>query len=296
MSIRLLIVDDHRVFCEGLEAVLSAEPGMEPLEPVSDPYRVIDIATAAKPDAVIMDVRLGRVSGIDLTAQLVTLPSAPLVVVLTAYPDAATAISAIRAGAVGFVAKYAAAEHVVAAVRAAVLGGTWLPAGLLHNMLAEVPDPPETPCRRLFDQLTAREQEVLALMVNGFDRQCIAGKLCQSPNTVRTHIHNVTAKLGCHSALEAVAVALRAGLRPELRQARVPARPGGTAARPCAAVCPDRSAGSGGAGSPGQRPVSGVARNARSEPRGRRPLRGHAAMPASACRRSGRVRSALAGH
>ncbi len=218
MSIRLLIVDDHRVFGEGLEAVLGAEPGLEPLTPVSDPYQVVDIAIARKPDAVIMDVRLGRVSGIDLTAQLVTLPSAPLVVVLTAYPDAATAISAIRAGAVGFVAKYTAAEHVVAAVRAVVLGGTWLPAGLLHRVLAAAPDPPEARGRQLFDQLTAREQEVLVLMVNGLDRQCIAGRLCQSPNTVRTHIRNVTSKLGCHSALEAVAVALRAGLRPELRR------------------------------------------------------------------------------
>jgi DNA-binding NarL/FixJ family response regulator len=220
MSIKLLIVDDHSVFGEGLEALLGAEPGLEPLAPVSDPYRVIDVAIARKPDAVIMDVRLGSVSGIDLTAELTTLPTAPFVVVLTAYPDAATAISAIRAGAVGFVAKSAAAEHVVAAVRTAVLGGIWLPAGMLNRVLAAVPDPPDGARQQLFEQLTLREQEVLAMMVNGLDRNCIAGRLCQSPNTVRTHIRNVTTKLGCHSALEAVAVALRVGLRPQLRRPR----------------------------------------------------------------------------
>jgi len=68
---------------------------------------------------------------------------------------------------------------------------------------------------RLVDQLTAREQQVLGLMVSGLDRAGIATKLHQSPNTVRTHIRNVIVKLDCHSAIEAVAVGLRAGLRPE---------------------------------------------------------------------------------
>lgn len=214
MPIRLLIVDDHRVFGQGLEAVFGAEPDFEP-SAISYPDQVISVVTARRPDVVIMDVRLGEVSGIDLTRQLMTMPAPPAVVVLTAYADVATVISAVQAGAVGFVAKDASVEQLVSAVRAALLGGSWLPAGLLGRLLADYPGPADAPQQKLIQQLTRREREVLGLMVSGLDRSGIAARLCQSPNTVRTHIRNVTVKLGCHSALEVVAVALRAGLRPE---------------------------------------------------------------------------------
>ena len=164
------------------------------------------------PDAVVMDVRLGEASGIELTRKLTVLPSPPAVVVLTAYADMAAAMEAVRAGAAGFLPKNASVEQVISAVRAAVLGGTWLPYELLTKLVAEHRDHHG---RQPIGQLTAREHQVLRLMVSGLDRNSIAKKLHQSPNTVRTHIRNVTVKLDCHSAIEAVAVALRAGLRPE---------------------------------------------------------------------------------
>ncbi len=214
MSVRLLIVDDHRVFVQGLEAVLGAEPDFEP-EAISQPGHVLGVAAARPPDVVIMDVRLGKVSGIDLTRQLMTLAAPPAVVMLTAYSDVSTVISAVRAGAVGFVSKDASVEQLVSAVRSALVGGSWLPAALLARVLRAHPGPAQAPQLKLIAQLTAREREVLSLMVSGLDRAGIADRLCQSPNTVRTHIRNVTVKLGCHSALEAVAMALKAGLRPE---------------------------------------------------------------------------------
>jgi DNA-binding NarL/FixJ family response regulator len=212
--IRVLLVDDHRVFAQGLEAVLSARPEFEPTA-ISSPRQAVSFAAVERPDAVIMDIRLGELSGIELTRELAALPSPPAVVVLTAYPDIATAVEAVRAGAVGFLGKSASIEQVVCAVRASVLGGSWLPAGLLGKLLASHPSPQQEPHRQLMAQLTAREYEILELMVSGQDRNGIASRLHQSPNTVRTHIRNVTVKLGCHSALEAVAVALRAGMRPE---------------------------------------------------------------------------------
>ena len=214
MPVSLLIVDDHRVFGQGLEAVFGAQPDFEPTA-VSSPDQVIGVATARRPDVVIMDIRLGDVSGIDLTRQLMTMPAPPAVVVLTAYADVATVISAFQAGAVGFVAKNGSVEQLVSAVRAVLLGGSWLPAELLSGLLAAYPGPVELPEQKLIQQLTVREREVLGLMVSGLDRNGIASRLHQSPNTVRTHVRNVTVKLGCHSALEAVATALKAGLRPE---------------------------------------------------------------------------------
>lgn len=211
MRSKLLIVDDHRVFCQGLEAVFRAEPDFEPLT-ASNPARALGVVVSWQPDVVIMDLRLGEVSGVDLTREMTALPSPPVVVVLTAYADPAVALDAVRAGAVGFVPKNASVDQVIGAVRAAVLGGSWVPHELLAKLVAEHKDPVGTP--QLITQLTAREQQVLSLMVSGLDRNGIAEKLNQSPNTVRTHIRNVIVKLDCHSAIEAVAVGLRAGLRP----------------------------------------------------------------------------------
>ncbi len=228
--VKVLIVDDHRVFAEGLEAVFRAEPDFEPLAAVSDPNQVVGVVAASQPDAVIMDVQLGEVSGLDLTALLAALPTPPRVVVLTAYSDTATAIGAVRAGAVGFVSKEGPAEHIVTAVRSAVLGGTWFPAGLLALVLAAAESPVGEPAAQLFTQLTDREREVLKLMVSGLDRKAIATRLNRSPDTVKTHIRNIAAKLGTRSTAEAVAVALSAGLRPELL------------GRMCRGLCPNASA------------------------------------------------------
>ena len=212
MSANLVIVDDHRVFCQGLEAVFAAEPDFEPMA-ISHSDQVIPAVKACMPDAVVMDVRIGRANGIDLTRRLTAMPSPPAVVVLTAYADAATAIETIRAGAAGFLPKSASVQEVICAVRAARLGGSWLNAQLLRKLLADCPGSARS--RQPIGQLTAREHQVLCLMVSGLDRNAIANQLHQSPNTVRTHIRNVTVKLGCHSAIEAVAAGLRAGLRPE---------------------------------------------------------------------------------
>lgn len=213
MRTKLLIVDDHLVFSQGLEAIFAGEPDFDPML-VTDPEQAPAVVTARKPDAVLMDVRLGNVSGIELTRRLTLLPSPPAIIVLTAYADIATAVEAIRAGAVGFVAKSAPVEQVMSAVRAVALGGIWLPAGLLAKLVADFRIPADEG-QQLIGQLTGREQQVLSLMVSGMDRNRIALQLHQSPNTVRTYIRNITAKLGCHSAVEVVAVGLRAGLRPQ---------------------------------------------------------------------------------
>jgi DNA-binding NarL/FixJ family response regulator len=212
MRSKLLIIDDHRVFGQGLGAVFRAEPDFDPLT-VSNPAQGVGVVVSWQPDVVIMDLRLGEVSGIDLIREMTALPLPPAIVVLTGYADIAAALEAVRSGAVGFVSKNASVEQVIGAVRAAVQGGSWLPRELLTKLVAEHPNPAGAP--QLIAQLTAREQQVLSLMVNGLDRNGIAEKLNQSPNTVRTHIRNVIVKLDCHSAVEAVAVGLRAGLRPQ---------------------------------------------------------------------------------
>src|SRR6185437_13562861 len=213
MRTKLLIVVDYRVFSQGLEAVFAGEPDFNPMV-VTNPEEALDVVAARKPDAALMDARLGNMSGIDLTRRLTMLPGPPAVILLTTYADIATTVEAIRAGVVGFVAKSASVEQVITAVRAVALGGIWLPAGLLGKLLADFRAPADEG-QQLIRQLTPREQQVLSLMVSGMDRNGIASQLRQSPNTVRTYIRNMAVKLGCHSAIELVAVGLRAGLRPQ---------------------------------------------------------------------------------
>ncbi|MGH3263581.1 MAG: response regulator, partial [Trebonia sp.] len=144
MRSKLLIVDDHRVFCQGLEGVFRAEPDFEPLS-VSNPVHALGVVASWQPDVVIMDVRLGEVSGVDLTRQMSALPFPPVIVMLTAYADVAVAVEAVHAGAVGFVPKSASVDQVIGAVRAAVLGGSWLPHELLTKLVSEHRDPVGAP-------------------------------------------------------------------------------------------------------------------------------------------------------
>jgi len=213
--IRLLIVDDHRVFAEGLESVFRSDPDFEPLPAVTDPDQVAEAVSVTRPDAVIMDVQLGEASGIELTAKITAEVDPPKVVVLTGYSDAATAIGAIQAGALGFVSKEGPAEHIVTAVRAAVLGGTWFPADVLGMVLSGLQGPLGEPMSQPLSQLTESEREVLKLMVSGLDRKGIAARLFRSPDTVKSHTRNIAAKLGTQTSAETVAIALNAGVRPE---------------------------------------------------------------------------------
>ena len=95
MRTKLLIIDEYRVFCQGLEALFASEPDFDPMV-AANPEQALAVATARKPDAVLMDIRLERVSGIDLTRRLTLLPSPPAVIVLTADADIATAVEVIR--------------------------------------------------------------------------------------------------------------------------------------------------------------------------------------------------------
>jgi DNA-binding NarL/FixJ family response regulator len=226
MATRLLIVDDYRVFGQGLEAVFSAEPEFEAIA-VGSLDQVPGMVAAYRPDVVIMDVRLGEANGIDLTRELLAASCRAAVIILTAYADVATMISAIQAGAAGFLAKDAPVEQVISAVRAVLSGGTWLPRDLLRSLIAAHPPPAEAPQRRLIADLSPSEREVLSLLVSGVDRRDIACRLRMSPNTVRTHVRNISVKLACHGALEAVAIALKAGMRPVVTTAVGLAAPAG---------------------------------------------------------------------
>jgi DNA-binding NarL/FixJ family response regulator len=215
-----MVVDDHPVFTEALAVVLGAEDDMVTVGTANHAHHLKLALHREAPDVLVIDVDLGSESGIDLLSEVDEHWPQTRTVVLTCHDDEETACAAIRAGATGFVSKSAAPEELVGAIRAASRGESWIPPKLLRPVLQRLQSSGEqvpTPEEEAFARLTAREREVLGLMVAGLDRATIAKELFVSPNTVRTHAQNLLAKLGAHSSLEAVAIALRLGLRPPAR-------------------------------------------------------------------------------
>lgn len=205
-DIKVLIVDDHRVFAEALSVALDRESDIQVAgPPVLSGDQVVAAASERDVDVVLMDVRLPVVDGIEATRRLRAARPDTAVVILSADAGAARLPDAAAAGACGYLDKTAALEDIPAAVRAAYAGEILLP---------EVPDVATMPAadRSLFDLLTPREHEVLTLLAEGLANRDIAGRLVLSVRTVDTHVHNLLIKLGVHSKLEAVVKAMRAGV------------------------------------------------------------------------------------
>jgi DNA-binding NarL/FixJ family response regulator len=205
---RVLIADDHRIFAEGLRALL--EPEFEIVGIVGDGRELVKAAAAHRPDVVIADVTMPSLNGIEAAARLRELGVTARVVVLTQHRDVAYARRAMAAGAVGYVLKSSASSELVTAVHEAVQGRTYITpliAGELLQSYREggLPDDPD-------HQLTARQREVLKLVAEGCSAKEIAAKLDISARTAEAHKANILETLGLSSTAELVQYAIRHGI------------------------------------------------------------------------------------
>jgi DNA-binding NarL/FixJ family response regulator len=212
-SIRVLIVDDHALFAEALAVRLSTEADFEVLPVAPDSRRAAALVATEHPDVVVLDFVLGAESGLEVLALLRRRHPDLRVVMLSALIDVEPIVAALRSGAVAWLSKTERADHVARVIRSAANRGGWIPPEILGDVLRRLAAP-ATPTTGSLVDLTPREREVLQCMVDGMNRAEIAARLGLSANTVRTHTQNLLAKLGAHSALEAITLALRAGMRP----------------------------------------------------------------------------------
>lgn len=215
-AMKVLIVDDHLAFAEAVGVRVGAEPDIEVVGCATTGIQAEHVAREQEPDIALVDVGLGVENGLELVARLRSSQPDLRVVVITCHDDAETACAAINSGASGFVTKDAEPAELLEAIRRVHRDESWIPPRLLTGVLRGLKKSSRdlTSDEVLISGLSPREREVLALMVSGLDRAGIARRLFLSTNTVRTHTQNVLAKLGVHSSLEAVSVALRGGLRP----------------------------------------------------------------------------------
>ena len=215
MDRTLLIVDDHVGITTAL-AHLARSDGWTNVQVAHTIAGAKAAIERRRPQVASIDMDLGTEHGLSLVRHLDEHHPTVAVVVLTAAGTVENALAALRAGALALVPKSASPSDMLAAIAAAERGESWLPAHLLGPVLHQLlwPPPPDE-WAALVGGLSPREHEVLGLMVTGLDRREIATRLTISLDTVRTHIKNILAKLGVHSALEAVSIGLRAGMRPE---------------------------------------------------------------------------------
>ncbi|MEO3822318.1 response regulator transcription factor [Actinomadura sp. B10D3] len=213
--IRVLIVDDHALFAEALAARLGREPDLVILPIAADVRRALALTATERPRVLVLDMTLGAESGLEVLDRVRERHPDVRVVVLTAMSDLDAMVRAVRRGAVGWLEKTESADHVARVIRSAARQGGWIPPELLGEVLRRLAlDGGEQAGAGLLAELTPREREVLQCMVDGLGRAEIAERLGLSANTVRTHTQNLLAKLDMHSALEAITLAMRAGMRP----------------------------------------------------------------------------------
>ncbi len=218
-ELKVVVADDHRTFAGAVAMRLDVEPDIKVVDVTTYEDVVTASSTTAAADILVTDVEVGGLRALDVAAQARQTNQELCVVVLTTHEEPETAIASLRSGANSFLTKDTTVEDLVAAIRGTASGETWVSPGVLTGVLRLLLAAPArlTPWEERMVDLTTREREVLACMVAGMNRSAIAATLFLSPNTVRTHTQRVLAKLGVHSSLEAVAVALRAGVRPHQR-------------------------------------------------------------------------------
>ena len=210
---RVLIVDDHALFRESLRSLLSAR-GIHVAGEAANGREALAQARLLKPDVVLMDLSMPEVDGLSATRTLVAELPQVKVVVLTASDDDANLFEAIKAGAQGYILKNLEADRFFTLLDGVAKGEPALTPSLAKKLLQEFAQPSrgartaEDP-----DALTAREQEVLELMVEGVtSNRKLARRLAVSENTIKFHVRNILDKLHLHNRAEVVGHALRHGM------------------------------------------------------------------------------------
>jgi DNA-binding NarL/FixJ family response regulator len=211
--IRVVLVEDQQIVRRGIRTLLGFVGDIEVVGEAADGVAAIEVVTATAPDVVLLDLRLPGKDGIAVLTELRAAGALPATIVLTTFDDESAVLSAIRAGARGFLLKDVSLERLAESVRAVARGESVIQPALTERLLEAARgqgwkfaslDPP--------DPLTEREVEVLRLMTGGYSNREIAEALAISEGTVKNHTSTILSKLGVRDRTRAVLKALELGL------------------------------------------------------------------------------------
>jgi two-component system response regulator NreC len=224
-TIKLMLVDDHDVVRTGLRSFLETQPGFEVIAEAKNGLQALEKAREAQPDIVLMDITMPDMDGMEATLQLKKLYPDCQILVLTVHADKQYFMKMLSVGASGYITKQAAADELVAAIKAVAAGHVYLQPALARWLLEDYQQLAKGTTLPVLDKtsekdknaigldiLSERERQVLELVGEGLNNQAIGMKLGLSPKTIARHRERIMKKLNMHSRTEMVKFAIRTGL------------------------------------------------------------------------------------
>lgn len=199
--IRIMTVDDHQVFREGVRAMLGTQSDMMLVAEAATGQESVDLFELHRPEVTLMDLRLPDMSGLDAMIQIRQRFPDARIVVLTTYRGDVQALRAMKAGAFGYLLKSMLRMYMLDTIRAVHKGRRRIPDEIASEMAEHAAD----------DELTARETEVLVQVASGNANKIIADRLLITEDTVKAHMKNILSKLGANDRTHAVTIAMRRG-------------------------------------------------------------------------------------
>ncbi len=211
MSTRVMIVDDHAMFREGLKSLIQKQEDLEAIGEAKDGQEAVEMAAELKPDVIVMDIVMPRRNGIEATRAIRKFQPDVCIIALTTHADRQYLQEIFKAGARGYLLKDCAFDELAQAIETA-LSGQFYVSPTLSTLMVDGWVHEDSKEEREADPLSPREREVLQAVAEGLSNKAIAARLYVSIKTVETHRHNIMEKLDLHSIAELTQYAIRKGL------------------------------------------------------------------------------------
>jgi DNA-binding NarL/FixJ family response regulator len=211
-AVRILVVDDHVLFRDGIRTLIDSDPDLELIGEASNGKEAISASEELQPDVVLMDVKMPDMDGIQATRTIVQTSPHIRVLTLTMLEDDHSIFAAMRAGAQGYVLKGSSHEELLRAIHAVASGQAIFSPSIAARMIDFFNAMHPSSTKGPFPELTAREREILGLVAQAYSNNRIAEQLVISPKTVRNHVSNILSKLQVADRAEAMIKAREAGL------------------------------------------------------------------------------------
>jgi len=211
-TIRILLVDDHTIFRAGIRVLLELQKDFRVVGEAEDGQKAITLAQELRPEIILMDVAMPGIDGLAATRQIMDLVPSAKVVLLTQHENREYIIPALKVGAAGYVLKRAAADELVAAIRAVHQGKSFLDPNVTSTLVEHYRQDKPAAAKRDYEELTEREREVLVLAARGHTNRQVAELLQISPKTVDFHCSQIMHKLGIKGKVALAQYAMRRGL------------------------------------------------------------------------------------